>query len=209
MPIGNKFDEREAGWWKIDPLNVPIGGEAGDITNVGNLNLGGGGELEDGGGGGGGGEGAPSRPTFNWGKAPRFDAPEFMLPTYEAALAEPGYQFRLESGRNALENAAAARGVLRTGGTLKDILEYGQNYGAQEYSNVFNRALQAYNAQFQAAQAEYAPRMTEWLTKAAGEQAAGLAAFQAAMMNANRGGGGGYDPILDQILNTPPPAAPF
>src|SRR5687767_10618656 len=72
-----------------------------------------------GGGGGGGGWGGIGRPQFNFADAPEFVPPVFRRPTFEEAQKEPGYQFRLDSGRNALEGSAAARGVLRTGGTLK------------------------------------------------------------------------------------------
>lgn len=30
------------------------------------------------------------------------------------------------------------RGYLRTGGTLRDLVEYGQNFSASEYRNVFD-----------------------------------------------------------------------
>ena len=39
----------------------------------------------------------------------------------------------------ALERSGAARGVTRTGGTLKDIVDYGQRAASQEYGNVYNR----------------------------------------------------------------------
>jgi hypothetical protein len=52
---------------------------------------------------------------------------------------DPGYQFRLKEGMRALENSAAARGGLLSGGTLKGIQRYGQDMGSQEYQNAFNR----------------------------------------------------------------------
>ena len=76
---------------------------------------------------------------------PAFTYREFVGPSGEDVLNEPGFQFRLDQGRKALEAAAAGRGVLRAGGTLKDILGYGQNFASQEYGNVWNRALQEYD----------------------------------------------------------------
>lgn len=69
----------------------------------------------------------------------------FTMPTTADMLNDPGYQFRMDQGRKALEASAAAKGVLRTGGTLKDLLDYGQQFGANEFQNVFNRNLSTYN----------------------------------------------------------------
>ncbi|MEY4387881.1 MAG: hypothetical protein RLY20_3164 [Verrucomicrobiota bacterium] len=103
----------------------------------------------------GGGYSAPSAPSFNW---PVFDAPayespgpfvprrntfsfeDFAAPTMQEAESDPGYAFSRDQGRKALETSAAARGILRSGGTLKDILEYGNKFAEQNYGNVFNRA---------------------------------------------------------------------
>lgn len=76
---------------------------------------------------------------------PAFSYKEFAAPTGDDVLKDPSFQFRLDQGRKALEASAAGRGVLRSGGTLKDVLSYGQNFGSQEYGNVWNRALQEYD----------------------------------------------------------------
>jgi len=70
--------------------------------------------------------------------------PAFRAPTLEEAMQEPGYKFRLDQGQRALEQSAAARGVLNTGGTLKDLLQYGQDFASNEYGNVYNRAVNDY-----------------------------------------------------------------
>lgn len=131
---------------------------------------------------------SPSQKIVN---APGFVAPEFQAPTWQSLQEDPGYQFRLNAGQGALERSAAARGVLRTGGTLKDILEYGQNFAGQEYENAYNRALGAYDRKFQAAQAAYAPRFAQWQLGAEADLAGGRGG----------GGGGGFDV-------PPPPSAP-
>jgi hypothetical protein len=92
---------------------------------------------------------------------PGFTPPDFTAPTAEQAYAEPGFQFRLKGGTDALERSAAARGALRTGGTLKDILDYGQNFASQEYGNVFNRALSSFDRQYQGAKDKYAPLLAK------------------------------------------------
>lgn len=71
-----------------------------------------------------------------------FGAPDrFVAPTAAEAAADPGYQFSVDEGRRAMERAAAARGVLHTGGTLKDLLAWGQDRGAQQYDKVYGRRL--------------------------------------------------------------------
>jgi len=58
----------------------------------------------------------------------------------EAALmSAPGFQFRIQEGQKALERSAAARGTLLTGGTLKAITRYGQDFASNEYNNRYNQ----------------------------------------------------------------------
>jgi len=61
---------------------------------------------------------------------------------------DPGTQFRLQQGLNAMNATAAARGGLISGNALKAGQDYSQAQGSQEYSNAFNRYLTNYsNAQ--------------------------------------------------------------
>jgi len=53
--------------------------------------------------------------------------------------ADPGYAFRLAEGNKALERSAAARGMVLSGSMFKGLQRYGQDMGAQEYQNAFNR----------------------------------------------------------------------
>jgi hypothetical protein len=53
--------------------------------------------------------------------------------------ADPGYEFRMAEGMKALERSAASRGILQSGGTLKDITRFGQDTASQEYQNAFQR----------------------------------------------------------------------
>lgn len=52
---------------------------------------------------------------------------------------DPGYQFRLQQGTDALQASAAARGTLGSGNTLTGITNYAQNYASNEYQNAYNR----------------------------------------------------------------------
>jgi len=73
----------------------------------------------------------------NYGKyAQDFSMPEFT--------GDPGYQFRLKSGMDALNRSAAARGMGISGANIKGATEYGQNFGSNEYNNAYNRALSTF-----------------------------------------------------------------
>ena len=116
------------------------------------------------GGGWGGGQGFGGSSPGGAGGIPKFNYESFVAPTFEAALNDPGYKFGLQQGVDALERSAAAKGTLRTGGTLQGIEQWGQDYGAQRYNDVYNRALQAHAANFAGQQAEFAPQYGGWQT---------------------------------------------
>ncbi len=57
-------------------------------------------------------------------------------------VKDPGYQFRLGEGERSINRAAAARGTFGSGGTMKALTRYGQDYASGEFANAYNR----YNA---------------------------------------------------------------
>jgi hypothetical protein len=59
--------------------------------------------------------------------------------TLEKFQADPGYAFRLKEGTRALENSMLARGMGRSGATLRGLTRYGQELGSDEFTNAFNR----------------------------------------------------------------------
>ena len=59
--------------------------------------------------------------------------------TLEKFQADPGYAFRLKEGLRALESSAAARGGLLSGNQMRDVTQFGQELGSQEFTNAFNR----------------------------------------------------------------------
>ena len=73
----------------------------------------------------------------------------FTAPTGVDESNDPGYQFRLAQGNQAIQRAAAAGGGAFSGGTLKALSRYGQDYASNEYQNVYNRALTGYNTNTQ------------------------------------------------------------
>lgn len=53
--------------------------------------------------------------------------------------ADPGYQFRLTEGMNAVQGSAAAGGSLHSGGALKALTRYAQGTADQTYNDAYNR----------------------------------------------------------------------
>jgi hypothetical protein len=67
-----------------------------------------------------------------------------------AALeTSPGFQFRLGEGQKALERSAASKGTLLTGGTLKGLTRYAQDFASNEYANNYARLFGEQNARYQ------------------------------------------------------------
>lgn len=56
---------------------------------------------------------------------------------------DPGYQFQLQQGQQALDRNQSARGNYFSGGALKAAQDYGQNLAQTTYGNAFNRDMQS------------------------------------------------------------------
>jgi hypothetical protein len=86
--------------------------------------------------------------------APTFDAPKFTpppgftAPSGDQVFEDPGYQFRKGEGERGIKSFASHLGALRTGGTIKDLLKYNQDFASQEYGNVYNRAADTYRTNY-------------------------------------------------------------
>lgn len=61
---------------------------------------------------------------------------DFTMADYQK---DPGYDFRMQEGQKALERSAAAKGGLQSGGTLKALSRYGQDYASNEYGKAYDR----------------------------------------------------------------------
>lgn len=61
---------------------------------------------------------------------------------------DPGYDFRMQQGQQALERSAAAKGGLQSGGTLKALTQYSQDYASNEFNNAYNRFTNTQNDRF-------------------------------------------------------------
>lgn len=122
----------------------------------------------------------PGAPSFT---PPAYTPPPaFAQPTYDEARNDPGFQFVQREGQKALENSAAARGVLNSGGTLKDIAQWNQSLADTQYQNVFNRDLSQYTTNYgtqfkdpyeiayKGALDQFTPQLDVWKTNAAATQ---------------------------------------
>lgn len=67
----------------------------------------------------------------------------FQRPELSEAT-DPGYAARMAMGSDAIERSHAAKGTLRTGGLLKDLTQYAQDYASSEYDKVYDRAMGEY-----------------------------------------------------------------
>lgn len=65
---------------------------------------------------------------------------------YSGFEADPGYQFRLQQGEQAIMRAQAARGGRYGGATLKALQEHGQGLASQEFANFAARRGQEFGA---------------------------------------------------------------
>ena len=59
--------------------------------------------------------------------------------TLDDFYADPGYQFGLNEGTRARENAAASRGMQLSGPQLKAMQRFGTDYASTKYNEAFNR----------------------------------------------------------------------
>jgi hypothetical protein len=91
-----------------------------------------------------------------------FSFGDFQAPTAEDLYADPSFEFRTDYGRGVLENAAAAKGLLNSGGTLTDLLDYGQAAASQEYSNAFDRKYSLWNTNRNNAWQQYVEDKDTW-----------------------------------------------
>lgn len=85
-----------------------------------------------------------------------FQSPEqFKAPTAADMEQDPGYQFRLQQGQNAMLNNAAASGLARSGGFAKGMADYNQGAASQEYKDVYGRRASEYDRNAQLARGDW------------------------------------------------------
>ena len=60
-------------------------------------------------------------------------------PTYDELSLDPGYNFRIQQGQQAMLNAARGGGLAGSGAALKAATRYGAGEASQEYQNAYSR----------------------------------------------------------------------
>lgn len=110
---------------------------------------------------------------------------KFTLADFEA---DPGYNFRLKEGINALDSSAAARGGLFSGAQAKALTRYGQDVGSSEYANAYNRYQSEYQNEFNRYQTNQSNRYNRLASMAGLGQTANNALQAAGTNYANSAG---------------------
>jgi len=73
----------------------------------------------------------------------------FQAPTaQDMEQNDPGYQARMNLGQQAMEQSAAARGGLLTGGTAQAENQLAQDYASNEYNNYYNQAFNTFGSNY-------------------------------------------------------------
>lgn len=66
---------------------------------------------------------------------------EKLLSDPSSVTSTPGYDFRLNQGREGLENSAISKGGLLSGNAMRGITQYGQDYASNEYDKALAREM--------------------------------------------------------------------
>lgn len=103
---------------------------------------------------------------------------DMLKPGYDHTTS-PGYEFRFDEGRRAVEGSAASKGLLLSGGNLKDLTRFGQGVAADDFNQQFNRTAAVASGGQQAVStlgqlgAQSAAQRGEYATQAGNARASG------------------------------------
>lgn len=75
------------------------------------------------------------------GNAAGTNGPEGNAAALDAFHTSPGYQFQMEQGLRGIDAGASARGMLRSGATLKAEQTFGQGLANQDFGAYYNRLM--------------------------------------------------------------------
>ena len=103
---------------------------------------------------------------------------DMLQPGYDHTTS-PGYQFRFGEGVRAVDSSAASKGHLFSGGTLKDLVRFGQGVGADDFNDQFNRT---------ASVAAGGQQVNQTLGSLGAQNAAGIADLRTQQGNARASG---------------------
>ena len=85
----------------------------------------------------------------------RLNTPFSFDPTMQQLEQTPGYQFTLQQGNKALDNAMAAKGLSLSGAQLKGLDAYNTGLASQTFQQQYQNALQNFNTNYGQASDQY------------------------------------------------------
>jgi hypothetical protein len=85
----------------------------------------------------------------------RLNTPFSFNPTMQQLEQTPGYQFTLQQGNKALDNAMAAKGLSLSGAQLKGLDAYNTGLASQTFQQQYQNALQNFNTNYGQAADQY------------------------------------------------------
>lgn len=87
---------------------------------------------------------AEANPLYGSLLRPYRNGEEFSY-TGKDLLNDPGYKFGLDQGTQGIERGQASRGNFLSGGAMKELARYNEDYAGTKYNEGFNRALSTWN----------------------------------------------------------------
>jgi hypothetical protein len=84
-----------------------------------------------------------------------FDSGPAFSFTGENLASDPGYKFGLDQGTQGIERAQASRGNFLSGGAMKELARFNEDYAGTKFDNAFNRNLSAYGTNLNRRQNEW------------------------------------------------------
>lgn len=87
---------------------------------------------------------AAADPTYGSLLRPYRNGEEFSF-TGEDLKKDPGYKFGLDQGTQGIERGQAARGGFLSGGAMKELARYNEDYAGTKFNEGFNRASSTWN----------------------------------------------------------------
>ena len=84
-----------------------------------------------------------------------FDSGPAFSFTGENLASDPGYKFGLDQGTQGIERGQASRGNFLSGGAMKELARFNEDYAGTKFDNAFNRNLSTYSTNLNRRQNEW------------------------------------------------------
>lgn len=84
-----------------------------------------------------------------------FDSGPAFSFTGKDLASDPGYKFGLDQGTQGIERGQASRGNFLSGGAMKELARFNEDYAGTKFDNAFNRSLSTYGTNLNRRQNEW------------------------------------------------------